>query len=124
MCPFCHVDCAVHLLPLSLNYVHCKRDSCLRNASFQFVDVCWQDVTYTTSLTCPTKTNHVVLDPVIWRATSTTQSHLVRLDQSSRLADAYLGVHVRLYKSGEVRRLVATEVYSSSIKQGIYRFTS
>jgi len=63
----------------------------------------------------PPKANHVVLDPVIWRATSTTQSPPVRLDESSRLADAYSGVHVQLYKSGEVCRLVGSEVYSSSI---------
>ena len=62
----------------------------------------------------------MVLDPVIWRATSTTQSPPVRLDQSSRLADANLGVHVRLHKSGEVCRLVGNEVYKSSIKQGVY----
>lgn len=50
---FCHVDCALHLLPRSLNYVRCNRGSCLRNGSLQFVDVSWQGVTDTTSLTCP-----------------------------------------------------------------------
>ena len=116
MCRFCHVDCAVHLLPCSLNYVRCIRSSYLRNASFQFY-FSWQGVTCTTSLTCPPKANHVVLDPVIWRATSTTQSPPVRFDESSRLADAYSGVHVQLFKSGEVCRLVGSEVYSSYIKK-------
>jgi hypothetical protein len=53
----------------------------------------------------PIKRDHRVLDPVILGATSSKESPPVRLDQSSGLADAHLGVHVRLYENGEVPHL-------------------
>jgi hypothetical protein len=48
------------------------------------------------------KRNHRILDPVILGATSSKESPPVRLDLSSGLADAHLGVQVRLYENGEV----------------------
>jgi hypothetical protein len=36
------VDFVSHLLPHSSKHIRCNRCSCLQNASFQYVDVCWQ----------------------------------------------------------------------------------
>ena len=61
-----------------------------------------------------------MLDPGIFGANSSMKSLPVRLDKSSTLADAHLGVHVRLYANGEVPHSTGRNLHSSSIKHGIY----
>jgi hypothetical protein len=68
----------------------------------------------------------MALDPDILGATASKDSPLVRLDQSSGLADAHVGAHVWLHEKGEVPHLAGRNSHSHSIKQGrpIYRCTS
>jgi hypothetical protein len=61
----------------------------------------------------------MVLEPGTLGATSSGRNQLVRLSQSSGMADARLEIHVRLYKTGEVPHLGGRKFHSSSFKQGI-----
>jgi hypothetical protein len=61
--------------------------------------------TYTKSLMSPYKKKSQGVRSGYFGATSSKECPPVRIDQSSGLADAHLGVHVRLYENGEVPHL-------------------
>jgi hypothetical protein len=62
----------------------------------------------------------MVLDPGILRAISSKGSPLVRLDQSSGLADAHIGVYVRLLQKKKVRH-TAGRTSTAPLSNKVYK---